>query len=164
VVDAFDKEEPMVKHTLLALSLTLAACGPSTSNPKGSTGLAPAVAAADAKAGCVKLREKQRSCTADFIPALVDMRVKIDLPPGIAAAARTDGRDALVAKAHEEWKNDSTDASIAAMCEKMPMPPGVTPAQRAAVAKCLSAPDCKAFVGCFLPILEEVMAAAKPKP
>jgi hypothetical protein len=150
----------MVKHTLLALALVLAACGPSTPPPKSG---GPAVGSVDSKAGCVKLREKQRSCTADFIPALVDMRVKLDLPPGIAEAARSEGRDKLLATANEEWKKDSTDESIAAMCEKMPMPPGVTPAQKAAAEKCLAAADCKAFVGCFVPLLEEIMSAAKAK-
>ena len=152
----------MVKHTVLALTLTLAACGPATP-PPNTPGPAPGVTAADAKAGCIKLREKQRSCTTDFIPALVDSRIKVDVPPGIAAAAKADGRDALVAKAHEEWKQDSTDAAIAAMCEKMPMPPNATPAHREAAAKCLAMDDCKAFVGCFLPILEELLASGSPK-
>jgi len=161
LVEALDKEERMVKYTVLALTLTLAACGPATPPPKSS---GPAVSAADAKAGCVKLREKQRACTADFIPALVDMRIKVDVPPGIAAAAKSDGREALVAKAMEEWKGDSTDEAIAAMCEKMPMPPNATAAQKEAVAKCQSVTDCKAFVGCFLPVLEELLASGKPKP
>ncbi len=150
----------MLKHTALALMLVFVACGPSAPS-KGTAGPGPAATTADAKAGCIKLREKQRSCTADFIPALVDMRVKIDVPPGIAAAAKSEGRDALVKQAHEEWKKDSTDESIAAMCEKMPMPPNATPAQKEAATKCLAMADCKAFVGCFLPVLEELMAPKK---
>jgi hypothetical protein len=152
----------MLKHTALALTLTLAACGPANPPPK-SGGSAPTVGTADAKAGCVKLREKQRACTADFIPALVDMRIKIDMPPGIAAAAKSEGRDALVKQAHEEWKKDSTNESINAMCEKMPMPPNATQAHKDAAARCLAMADCTAFVGCFLPVLEELMTPVKPK-
>lgn len=145
----------MLKSTILALTVLAAACG--SSPPAEKKTAAPSTAAADAKAGCVKLRLKQRECTSVFIPALVDMRVKVDIPPGIAAAAKTEGRDKLVAQAHGEWKNDSTDESIAAMCERMPMPPGVTAAQREAVEKCMSVAECDAFVGCFLPVLEEIM-------
>jgi hypothetical protein len=161
MIDPLEKEEQMVKHTVLALTLVLAACGPATPPPK--TGSGPAVGAVDAKAGCVKLRQQQRACTADFIPALVDSRIKVDVPPGIAAAAKTDGRDAIIAKAMEEWKSDSTDEAIAAMCEKMPMPPNATAAQKEAVGKCLAVTECKAFVGCFLPVLEELLASGKPK-
>ncbi len=50
------------------------------------------------------------------------------------------------------------------MCEKMPMPPNATAAQKEAVMKCLGVTECKAFVGCFLPVLEELLASGKPKP
>jgi hypothetical protein len=100
------------------------------------------------QASCVTLFERQRTCTESFIPALVDLRVSLDRPKGIAATAKSDGRDALIAAALAEWKTDSTDASIAKTCASMP-PGAVTPQMNT----CLAASSCPAFSQCLVPLM-----------
>ncbi len=150
----------MRKSIILSLALCAAACG--SSKPAEKKTEPAAVTQSEDEAGCVKLRQRQRECTDAFIPALVDMRIKADVPPGIAAAAQKDGRDAIVAQAMEEWKQDSTDEAIARNCKAMPAPPSVTAEQRETARKCLDLAECQAFVDCFLPVLEQIFKAGPP--
>src|SRR4051794_11596942 len=62
----------------------------------------------DLKALCVKFMTRSRECTSDFIPALVDMRARHDMPPGITAKVK-ENRDAVIAEAMKEWEIDSKD-------------------------------------------------------
>lgn len=103
---------------------------------------------------CVKTFERQRSCTAAFIPALVAARVAADRPAGIAARDRREGRARLVAEALEEWKADSTDAAIAKGCrEKVArLPPGEAPPV-AVFEACLAKASCADFVACLIPAI-----------
>ena len=106
----------------------------------------------DARATCVSLFQRQRECTTEFIPALVALRVRLDVPPGIAEKDREAGRDALVSQAMEEWKNDSTDEAIGRTCDQMASadPEGIQKAQ-----ECLTAQACQPFVDCVIPIVEQ---------
>ena len=112
----------------------------------------PAQAAPDNKALCVQTFQKARSCTADFIPALVDARAKYDVPKGIADEVKKD-RNAVIDQAMKEWENDSKDDAINATCEKMPAPPDAAAAQG-----CLAKTDCKEFVACITPVFEKQFA------
>ena len=105
----------------------------------------------DAHATCVAVFERQRACTADFIPALVALRVRLDVPAGIAEEDQKGGRDALVAQAMEEWKSDSTDAAIAATCDRLA---GGDPEGIHRARECLDASTCAAFTECILPVVE----------
>ena len=119
------------------------------------TGLAGAAASAPSaanQASCVKVFEKQRACTDSFIPALVDLRVSLDKPAGIAAAVKQDGRQAMIASALEEWKTDSTDAAIAKTCASMPDKAQLATAV-ASLEKCLGAASCQAFSECVIPLM-----------
>src|SRR5438067_7192500 len=69
----------------------------------------------DATASCVRLFQRQRTCTQDFIPALVDLRRSLDRPAGIAQGDRQE----TIAAALEEWKSDSTDEAIGTTCDRM---------------------------------------------
>ena len=113
---------------------------------------AGSAASPEQQASCVKVFEKQRACTDSFIPALVDVRVSLDKPKGIAASAKSEGRDALVTAALAEWKNDSTDASIAKTCASMPGG-AVTPQME----KCLAESSCTAFSQCLVPLLRATL-------
>ena len=138
----------------IALLWTSAAVGCGSSEPADTT--TPSVVAApsplvkssgdDPYDLCVATFERQRACTDAYIPALVDARVRADVPPGIAAADRERGRDALVAAAREEWKTDSTDDGIAATCKKVASdaPPALADEAKA----CLAQDDCSAFSTC----------------
>ncbi len=109
------------------------------------------------KAACVKLFERQRACTDAFIPALVDLRVELDKPAGIAAKAKENGgRDALIAKAKEEWKKDSEDAAISARCEQMAASPKAAGMMDAS-AKCLAPSECSAFTACIIPVMRPAL-------
>ena len=104
---------------------------------------------------CVKIFERQRTCTAEFIPALVAARVKANKPRGVADKDRAEGRERLVKQALEEWKTDSSDPSIARTCSGVGA--GMPPAQRQAMQKqgeaCLAEVGCQPFVDCILPAI-----------
>jgi hypothetical protein len=150
-------------HTTRTLSLILAAglaaCGASSSSttPTSSAKAAEPASAApagDAKAVCVQAFTRSRECTDTYIPALVDTRAKLDLPAGIAAKVKAD-RAAVIAEAKQEWVTDSTDAAIAAMCDKMAGT--VSPADVNEAQGCVAAADCAAFTSCLVPVMERHM-------
>lgn len=107
----------------------------------------------DGRDTCVRLFVRQRACTAEFIPALVEARVKADKPAGIAETDRQQGRDKLVKQALEEWKSDSADAAIARTCASLALP---SPALEQADA-CLAQLDCAGFVKCVIPALSSTL-------
>jgi len=125
---------------------------------------APPAAAAKAQAGgdtkqlCVDLFTRARTCTNDYIPALVDARAKYDKPPGIAEAVKKD-RNAVIQEALGEWKNDSTDASISATCDKIAADFANAPQSDIDLARsCLAKPDCATYTTCVMPIFEKRFA------
>ncbi|HUS66382.1 MAG TPA: hypothetical protein VMZ28_17640 [Kofleriaceae bacterium] len=141
----------ILSATLLSSSFALLGCGssePAETTPAVTTAPSPVVKSSgkDPYDVCVATFERQRACTDTFIPALVEARVQADRPAGIAEADRSEGRDALVAKAMDEWKQDSTDESIAATCKKIvdSAPAGTADAAEA----CLAESDCGAFSTC----------------
>jgi hypothetical protein len=113
---------------------------------------------ADAHALCVKMFVRDRQCTDQYIPALVDARARKDMPAGIAAEVKSD-RDGVIAQAKQEWANDSTDAAIDSTCNAIIA--HLTDADRAdapTMAQCLEQADCGAYVACQLPVLEKHLA------
>ena len=146
----------LARHPSALLSLLVLACGGSTATK--STDVPPPVVAPagdDGRSPCVAVFELQRECTDAFIPALVDLRVRLDVPPGIAETDRKDGRDALVAVAMEEWSHDSTDEAIARTCERMP----ANEEMKAKAKECLAKAGCGPFVECILPLIERHLTA-----
>jgi hypothetical protein len=139
------------------LALLIPACsaseaaGPSTSSPAQAQ---PATNV-DGKALCVEVFTRNRTCTAQYIPALVDVRAKYDVPAGIAAEVAAD-RDAVIAHANEEWATDSTDAAIDATCTKIiaNLGPG-DQVDIADIQACLANQDCGAWVACSMPYFEK---------
>jgi hypothetical protein len=105
---------------------------------------------------CVASFSRQRDCTDAFIPALVDLRVRTDVPAGIAETARTGGRDALIAEAHDEWKKDSSDEAINDTCSRMAG--RVDEAMLRSMSACLSHASCAEFVPCEIVVLEHRLA------
>jgi hypothetical protein len=150
-------------HLSLALVLALGALAPacgSTSDaaPSQATATAQPAASTDDRAVCIEVMTRSRSCTEEFIPALVDARARHDQPPGIAASVNAD-RAAVIAHAKLEWTEDSKDEAIARRCKAMvdQMPAD----QRAGVAtsqQCLAHTDCAAYVACIMPVLESHFA------
>jgi hypothetical protein len=103
---------------------------------------------------CRSLMQRQRACGEPFIAALVEARVRADLPPGITRREQEIGREALLQEALSEWAEDSKDAAIAAVCDDIASK--VTPAKdtqlRGATSECLAKQGCEAFVECAVPL------------
>jgi hypothetical protein len=146
----------------LFVLLTLGACTGSDQQADTANTTAPAEAAAadtetpESKSSCVEIFVRQRDCTDDFIPALVDARIRLDVPAGIAARATDEGRDTLIAEAMGEWANDSQDAAIDATCEKITasVPAETLEPMLTASASCLEESECSAFATCIVPVIE----------
>jgi hypothetical protein len=132
----------MIRIALLSL---LAACG-STSDAAPAH---PAATSASPHEVCVQMFQRQRSCTDQFIPALVDARARLDMPAGIAAQVKAD-RAGVIAQANTEWASDSTDAAIEQTCTRITDDPDVPTAQ-----SCLAKAGCDPFVSCIVPVLEK---------
>jgi hypothetical protein len=143
-----------------ALALFAAACGTSdaaTPAPVAS-GKAQPASTGDAKAICVEVFTRNRTCTAQYIPALVDLRAKYDVPAGIAAEVAAD-RAGVIAQANQEWATDSTPEAIDATCANIAAK--LTPADQAdfgSVQACLAQQDCTAYTSCVMPYFEKRFA------
>lgn len=157
--------------TVSALAL-LCACGgtektSATPSDNGATGNAVANANNGLVQACKAAMTKARTCTDEYLPALVDLRIELDVPAGIAAAAQSQGRDALIAKAQEEWQNDSTDAAIDATCQNMTtrLPAEHQDKVTTTSNECAAKDACGDFVACTMPMHREMfqMAAAMKK-
>jgi len=135
--------------------LAIAACG-STEAAPAQTAKAQPSSTGDAQTTCVEVMTKGRTCTNEFIPALVDSRAKHDNPQGIADAVQKD-RTAVVSQALTEWATDSKDEAIARTCQQMveqAPDAGDVEAGRA----CLAQADCAAYVACIIPQFEKRFA------
>ena len=109
----------MSRFALLPLSLLVyTACASSEAAPSQTAKAQPASSTGDYQSVCVDSMTRNRTCTDDYIPALVDSRARMDKPAGIAEAVKTD-RAGVIAKAKEEWASDSTDENIARNCQAM---------------------------------------------
>ena len=147
-----------VIRPLLSIALvSLAACGASEAPPRpaevSSSQVKVASQAPEGYDTCVAVFQRQRECTSDYIPALVDARVRADRPAGIAEKDRADGREALIQLAMNEWQSDSTDEAIAETCQKITndntagVPELISQAEA-----CLSESACAAFSACAVDI------------
>jgi hypothetical protein len=151
----------MNRFSLVFVLASIAACGGKSAPATKSTDSAATAAADPTLDVCKKTFVKQRECTDVFIPALVDLRVRLDVPSGIAAQDKANGRDALVTEAKGEWANDSKDEAIAATCDKMmaSMAPEMKTKMSEGATQCLAKSDCGEFVQCEMPMLEQHMKA-----
>jgi hypothetical protein len=145
-----------MKRIMLAAILA-SACGGGSSSAEGAD---PGETSGDEASGleqtCVAFFTRQRECRAEFVPALVDLRVRLDRPLGIAARVETEGRDAIVAEANTEYDGDSTDEAIAAQCQGIAAEAAAeAESAQAGFATCVEQADCASFVPCDLALLEE---------
>lgn len=120
---------------------------------------APPAAAKAPIAVCTESFVKQRACTDTYIPALVDARVALDVPPGIRARGQGPGRAALVAAALEEWKEDSTDGAIAKTCQAMMAQKNAEEPVVTSLSSCLGHQRCADFVPCEIQVISRELAS-----
>lgn len=99
---------------------------------------------------CERHFARKATCADDYLPALLDLRVELNVPPGIGDEVKTQGRDAVLAIAHTELARDTEPAKVAALCEGMAakLPPDRVEQLVDQGAKCEAAADCKAFAAC----------------
>lgn len=141
---------------LASVVLVLAACGgggssggTEASGSGGGGGGEATAAPLTGREACTASMVRERECSADFIPALVALRVRLDLPSGISARDGAEGRDALVAEANAEWARDATDENIATNCAQMDELPADQATQWTDMMNgCLATDGCAAFVEC----------------
>jgi len=154
-----------MKRMALVIALFLVGCGSSKSAPKEPGEPKKPVASEggemDLLTVCVKTFERQYECTDDFIPALVDIRIKNGLLPASVAnlPKQEGGREKLIEMAMEEWKTDGTEPKLTESCKTMIQVVSAEESEELRVAgeKCLAATDCKAFVDCMMPVVEKQM-------
>jgi hypothetical protein len=100
-----------------------------------------------------------------FIPAFVDLRVRLDVPKGIAASAAGGKRQAVIDKALEEWKRDSADPAIERTCKSVDasIPPAAKADVQRLASACLAEAACESFVKCIMPLMEKQLQQRAPK-
>lgn len=146
------------------VGLLAAACGGAGAEQGKDTTPGASAAGGDMEATCRDSFAKQRTCTDDFIPGLVDARIELDLPAGIAAEGKKDGgRDALIKQAKEEWSKDSEPSAVAQQCSGMSgkMSDEQKKELMETHTKCLAIVDCKAYVECVMPITKKMLSMKK---
>jgi hypothetical protein len=145
--------------TIIATILFATACASSTSTPANNprVGLAgqPSSSATNELDVCVAVFTRARTCTDQYIPALVDARARHDKPAGIAAEVRAD-RDGVIAAGKQEWASDSTDEALRANCQRIVATLSDADRADAPVAQgCMAQTDCAAFTACITPVFEK---------
>jgi hypothetical protein len=114
---------------------------------------------------CKRLFARKATCADDYLPALLDVRVELNVPPGIGEKVKAEGRDAVLATAHTELARDTEPAKVAAVCEEGAARAAKAPPERVDQlldqgTKCEASADCKAFAVCAAAIDRGFIAAA----
>jgi hypothetical protein len=145
----------LVLGSFLALS-ALAACEGAEAKPAPANTpqkMQASTATADHDL-CVAFITHARTCTDQYIPALVDARAAADIPAGIKAEVAKD-RDGVIAQAKQEWSTDSSDATIEQMCSSPKLAQVATDEKRQKASSCNANTDCAAYTACAVPIFAE---------
>jgi hypothetical protein len=139
---------------------------PPASNTTAAPTTAPSAAPVmDITAMCAEEIRRELSCKDDFVPMIVDTRIKLDLPKGTAARGKDKaGRDKLVAQAKKDFVVDYAPDKIETICSKRQaqvpsMPPEMLKELKALNEGCAAKPDCKGFTKCLAPTLEKLLSA-----
>lgn len=104
---------------------------------------------------CLDLIKRERECTDQYIPMLVDLRVELDKPKGFAEQVATpEARTAAIAAAKQEWQADSSPDKARRGCAFIAA--SIPPAQAAKVKQdaeqCMARESCDEFVSCIKPM------------
>ena len=104
---------------------------------------------------------RQVSCVDDYLSALLDLRVELNMPPGIGDEVKAQGRDAVLAIAHQEFQRDTEPAKVDAMCSAIATrtPPEQVEHLLKEGDECEATTDCKAFAACSVATSREYIAS-----
>ena len=100
---------------------------------------------------CVAVMHRTRDCADVYVPGLLALRVRLDMPAGIAKRFEMEGKDAMLGLAHSQFSRDWSNEAIVRNCEALSEKP--TADQERIVApdrRCLEMPDCGTFTACDL--------------
>lgn len=152
----------MMSRVWVGAVLSVAACGGAAPELEGlAAPSVPAVSVPDpAKIDlCKRIFARQGECSAEFMPMLLDARIRADMPAGIAAkAGAPGGRDALLAEGLTELKHDSSEPGVSELCIQVA---ASAQGDGTAQAACLTQADCAGFAACMMPGIEKGLAGAK---
>jgi hypothetical protein len=114
---------------------------------------------------CKRIFARKATCADDYLPALLDVRIELNMPPGIGDQVKSQGRDAILAIAHTELAHDTQPEQVDPLCEKAATdaPPERVNQLLDQGGKCEAAADCKAFSACVVVIDRGFIAARAPK-
>jgi hypothetical protein len=149
---------------LSALILAVAACGGPSHEAAKPAPPPAARTAADVVPMCKRIFARKATCADDYLPALLDLRIELNLPPGIGDEVKSQGRDAVLAIARSEFAKDSEPAKVDAVCESAATNAKQAPPERVDQlleqgSKCEATSDCKAFSACVVVIDRGFIAA-----
>ena len=113
---------------------------------------------------CERIFARKATCADDYLPALLDVRVELNVPPGIGDEVKAKGRDAVLAIAHAELAHDTEPSRVAVLCESVAKDATQAPPERfdqllARGGTCEATSDCKAFSACVVVIDRGFIAA-----
>jgi hypothetical protein len=150
-----------VMSTCLATLSLLSACATGGAGQAAPNAAGPAVGD-DPFEVCRAVTQRKFECRAEYIPALVDLRIKHDLPAGIAAeAALPGGRDRLIETAQKKFDVDGAEPARSAACRAMA--PSMRPEMVAAAKACLAKTACADLVACCMPLQEKRLLMSQPQ-
>ena len=140
-----------------ALLVAVAACGGSSPEPAKPSPQPATRTAADLVPMCKRIFARKATCADDYLPVLLDLRVELNMPPGIGDQVKSQGRDAVLAIAHTELAHDTEPAKVDALCETAAANATKAPPERvdellAQAGRCEATSDCKAFAACVVVI------------
>jgi hypothetical protein len=107
---------------------------------------------------------RQIACVDDYIPMIVGVRIKLDLPAGTAERGKDEvGRAALEQIAREEFPQYYSVEKIPEICAKRQamaeqMPFEVLRELTADDGQCHLEEDCQHFASCTAPVVERILA------
>jgi electron transfer flavoprotein alpha/beta subunit len=114
--------------------------------------------------------KRQLKCMDTFVPMIVDTRIKLDIPRGMAARGKDQAsREELIAIAKREFVVDKAPERHRTICDGRQaiveaMPPDRLKALLAMGADgCLAEADCHGFTRCQAPVLEKMLVAVPPQ-
>jgi hypothetical protein len=143
-----------------------AACGGGQSSGAAEPTGDGTAQAPDPQTVCEAGFARQLACGDVFLPALVEMRIRNNVPAGITERASTpEGREALMATARTEFAADSQPEAVTAQCHDIianEIPADRLAAMTDELQACTAQADCAAFTACRVAIIERVTTPPPP--
>ena len=133
----------------LIVAAVAVSCG--GSQPAPAPPPAPAAhTAADLGPLCRAHYAHEQTCADAYLGALIDLRLELDQPPGIADEEKTKGKPAMIELARTEFTRDTAPEKVDAICNAMAAktPPDQVEPLFTEGTHCAAMTDCKQFAAC----------------